>query len=249
MAKSPKGNSDAPRFKSSLPTGAERFLATIVVRALDDNWRTPEDFMRHFPPQVLMQSLASGGLAARRAVDPGRRRARAHRAQEVDLERRRRSPDRARRRHHGTVDDPRAFAAGRARPVPDPKLLWKFVTEDEFWKAYGAEAERVGRAALAVPGRNRARPESDHDPGRHRRPELRGDLLAPERGRPPAHRQTRARKRALGPAARRVELARSGLAVAAPGNDPARAQLGKADPGEDRAPRGHSVGSSDSRPP
>src|ERR1700741_3903568 len=59
MVKSPKGNSEAPRFKSSLPTGAERFIATLVVRALDDNWRTPEDFMRHFPPQLLMQSLSS----------------------------------------------------------------------------------------------------------------------------------------------------------------------------------------------
>ena len=41
MAKlSPSGGSSSG-FKSSLKTGADRFLSQVVVHALEDNWRTP----------------------------------------------------------------------------------------------------------------------------------------------------------------------------------------------------------------
>jgi hypothetical protein len=43
--------------KHSPETGAERFLSQVVVHALEDNWRSPEDFFRHFQPLDLMQSL------------------------------------------------------------------------------------------------------------------------------------------------------------------------------------------------
>jgi len=148
MAKSPKGNSDAPRFKSSLPTGAERFLATLVVRAFDDNWRTPDDFMRHFPPQVLMQSLA-GADSLRAAIL-------IHAAGVHERIARKKSIS------SGAEDLQIALDEGVTDPSailellpPDervkylnPKLLWKFITEDEFWKAYGAEAERQAARRL-----------------------------------------------------------------------------------------------------
>jgi len=45
-------------FDSLLPTGRERFLAQVMVHALQDGWATAEDFLRHFPPQKLIESLA-----------------------------------------------------------------------------------------------------------------------------------------------------------------------------------------------
>jgi hypothetical protein len=44
-------------FKSELKTGAERYLAKVMVSALNDGWRKPEDFLRHFTPGDMMQRL------------------------------------------------------------------------------------------------------------------------------------------------------------------------------------------------
>jgi hypothetical protein len=44
-------------FKSELKTGAERYLARVMVSAFTDGWRKPEDFLRHFKPGDLMQRL------------------------------------------------------------------------------------------------------------------------------------------------------------------------------------------------
>jgi hypothetical protein len=44
-------------FKSELKTGAERYLAQVIVTALNEGWRTPDDFLRHFKPADLMQRL------------------------------------------------------------------------------------------------------------------------------------------------------------------------------------------------
>jgi hypothetical protein len=47
----------AEPFKSELKTGAERYLAKVMVSALNDGWRKPEDFLRHFKPGDMMQRL------------------------------------------------------------------------------------------------------------------------------------------------------------------------------------------------
>src|SRR5262245_2549577 len=47
----------ASNFKSELKTGAERYLSQVIVSALQDGWRTPDDFLRHFKPADLMQGL------------------------------------------------------------------------------------------------------------------------------------------------------------------------------------------------
>jgi hypothetical protein len=148
MAKSSKGNSDAPRFKSNLSSGAERFLAVMIVRALDDNWRTPDDFMRLFPPQVLMQSLAAAdSLRAQLLIQAAgvheriaRKKSISSGAEDLQI----------------ALDEGITDAGAILELVPpdervrylDPKLLWKFVTEDEFWKAYGAEPERIAARRL-----------------------------------------------------------------------------------------------------
>src|SRR5687767_12837771 len=47
----------AQPFKSELKTGAERYLSQVIVSALTDGWRSPDDFLRHFKPGDLMQRL------------------------------------------------------------------------------------------------------------------------------------------------------------------------------------------------
>ena len=46
-------------FKSSLKTGAERFLSQALAHVLAQGFRTPDDFLRHFKPLDLMVALES----------------------------------------------------------------------------------------------------------------------------------------------------------------------------------------------
>lgn len=43
--------------KSELKTGRERFLAHVIEHALQIGRRSAEDFVRHFPPKVIMEGL------------------------------------------------------------------------------------------------------------------------------------------------------------------------------------------------
>jgi hypothetical protein len=49
---------DANRFKSRLEQGKDRFLAHAIEHALESGRRSPEDFVRHFPPEAIMEGLA-----------------------------------------------------------------------------------------------------------------------------------------------------------------------------------------------
>ena len=49
---------DDKRFKSRLEHGKDRFLAHAIEHALESGRRTPEDFVRHFPPEAIMEGLA-----------------------------------------------------------------------------------------------------------------------------------------------------------------------------------------------
>jgi len=56
---SPLTDKDSPAQTSSeLPTGAERFLSRVAQHTTKNGWQSPEDFVRHFGPQSLMQALA-----------------------------------------------------------------------------------------------------------------------------------------------------------------------------------------------
>lgn len=57
MAKHPSGGSTSWESSSSLKSGAERFLSQVVHHALENGFRTPEDFLRAFKPLELMESL------------------------------------------------------------------------------------------------------------------------------------------------------------------------------------------------
>jgi len=59
MAKPSGSGVSSFESKSSLKTGAERFLSQVVARSLESGLRTNEDFLRAFPPLDLMRGLDS----------------------------------------------------------------------------------------------------------------------------------------------------------------------------------------------
>src|SRR5260221_6576749 len=46
------------RHMTELTDPRQRFVARVVDHTLSDRWRTAEDFLRHFPPSVIVSSLA-----------------------------------------------------------------------------------------------------------------------------------------------------------------------------------------------
>src|SRR5688572_14890176 len=54
---SEKGRRESPAFESKLTEGKQRFLSHVVVHALGHGRRTPEDFLRFFPPAAVMHGL------------------------------------------------------------------------------------------------------------------------------------------------------------------------------------------------
>src|SRR6476469_7156092 len=51
--KPPKPGSAAP------PASARRFLAQLMEYCFREGWRTPDDFVKHFPAQTMMAALKS----------------------------------------------------------------------------------------------------------------------------------------------------------------------------------------------
>ena len=47
---------EAPR-SSQLSKGRERFLAHVIEHGFEVGRRSPEDFVRHFPPTIIMEGL------------------------------------------------------------------------------------------------------------------------------------------------------------------------------------------------
>jgi hypothetical protein len=139
------------RHLSELPTARERFLARILDQAFDDGWRTPEDFLRHFPPSVIVESLARADdlrvkllvgttganerLALKKSV--------ASAAEDVAL---------------ALEEEITTPATVVSLYPPDAKVrylpadaLWKFYAEDEFFNAERMlDAERHVRAAARL---------------------------------------------------------------------------------------------------
>jgi outer membrane biosynthesis protein TonB len=125
--------SSAQPFKSELKTGAERYLSQVIVSALKDGWRTPDDFLRHFKPADLMQRLEKApDLRATILVQAAGVHERI-----------------AKKKSTGSAaEDLRiALDEGVTTPVqvldligPDDRVrhlerakLWSFVTEEQFW--------------------------------------------------------------------------------------------------------------------
>jgi hypothetical protein len=133
-------------FKSELKTGAERYLAQVIVTAFNEGWRTPEDFLRHFKPADLMQRLEKApDLRATLLVKAAgvheriaRKKSNGSAAEDLRI----------------ALDEGVTTSAAvlelippddRIRYLERPKL-WAFLTEEHFW---AANAQTTGEKAVA----------------------------------------------------------------------------------------------------
>jgi hypothetical protein len=131
--------------KSQLKTGAERFLSQSVGRALDDNWRTPEDFLRHFKPLDIMTGLEKApdlraallvkGAGVHEKIARKKSTSSAAEDLRIALDEQVTSP--AEVMALFPVDDRVRFL--------DRQKLWAFVTEDQFWTSEGKNDRGVDR--------------------------------------------------------------------------------------------------------
>lgn len=148
MAKSDGGSGSD--FKSSLKSASERFLSQAVVHVLEKNFRTPDDFLRHFKPADLMQGLEGApDLRARILIEGAgvhekiaRKKSTTSAAEDLRL----------------ALDEGVTSAAQLLTLLPpddrvryfDSKKLWAFTTEDEFWSPLNAEANVDGALSRVV---------------------------------------------------------------------------------------------------
>ncbi len=137
-------------FTSELSSGRERFLAHVVERAVKSGQRTPEDFVRHFPPAAIMAGLhdqaslranilaATTGIKSRIAIKKSAESA--GEDLQIALDEKETTP--------GAVVD--LFEPDdRVRYLSD-KALWQFVVEGEFWDAPSSDIEASKKATEHV---------------------------------------------------------------------------------------------------
>ncbi|MFO7177281.1 MAG: hypothetical protein DIU78_001160 [Pseudomonadota bacterium] len=147
--KSSEGSSSA--FKSSLKSGTERFLSRVVVHALEDGWKTPEDFLRHFGPLDLMRALEAAPelrknilvIAAGVHEKIARKKSTESAAEDLQiaLEEDLTTP----------ADLLSLFQADDRVRYLEADRLWSFAFEGDFHKANGTERDRaVERMAFLI---------------------------------------------------------------------------------------------------
>jgi hypothetical protein len=137
------------QYKSSLDKSADRFLAQALVHALGDNWRTPDDFLRHFKPLDIMKGLSAdpdmrarllseaAGVHAKIAIKKSIESA----AEDLQIA------------LDESVTDPAAILElfppdARVRYL-DHRRLWSFLVEDEFWNN-GQKERAVNRMTFML---------------------------------------------------------------------------------------------------
>jgi hypothetical protein len=139
----------AKSYESALDSGPERFLAHLVAHALEDGWRTADDFVRHFPPGDIIASLAQNDeLRAQVLVRAAKVHERLAKKKSVAS---------------ASEDLSIALDEGVCEPAtvlevyqPDDQVrhldharLWAFVTEEAFWqKPPGDVAHETGVARV-----------------------------------------------------------------------------------------------------
>jgi hypothetical protein len=140
-------SSSAPahRLESRLPTGRERFLAAIVDYALSEGWRTSKDFLRHFGPRDLMESLAKDDeLRARVLMGTTRVNGRLATRKTIASA----AEDLALALEEGLTDADKLMGLIPADDCVrhlDATKLWNFLTEAEFWKGESTDAQERER--------------------------------------------------------------------------------------------------------
>ncbi len=143
----------AVAFKSSLKTGAERFLAQALAHVLAQGFRTADDFLRHFKPLDLMVALESAHeLRAEILVKA----AGVHQKIAIKKSTTSGAEDLRIAMEEGLTDAAAILelfpADDRVRYLDAPRL-WSFLVEDEFWSTLNAEANRdraIGRMTFTL---------------------------------------------------------------------------------------------------
>ncbi|MEI9950852.1 MAG: hypothetical protein WDO74_18215 [Pseudomonadota bacterium] len=143
----------AVAFKSSLKTGAERFLAQALAHVLAQGFRSADDFLRHFKPLDLMVALESAHeLRAEILVKA----AGVHQKIAIKKSTTSGAEDLRIAIEEGLTDAAAILelfpADDRVRYLEAPRL-WSFLVEDEFWSTLNAEANRdraIGRMTFTL---------------------------------------------------------------------------------------------------
>ncbi len=148
-----KISTDSAAFKSTLKTGAERFLSQALAHALAQGFRTPDDFLRHFKPLDLMVALESAhDLRAEILVKA----AGVHQKIAIKKSTSSGAEDLRISIEEGLTDAPailELFPADERVRYLDASKLWSFLVEDEFWSTPNAEANReraIGRMTFTL---------------------------------------------------------------------------------------------------
>lgn len=136
---------EEPQLSSNLKSGRERFLALVIQHGLAIGRRTSEDFVRHFPPQVIMEGLRDRASLRAKILVPT-----VGTKQRVALK----------KSWQSAADDlDISLAEGETEAsavvelfAPDDRVtyleaseLWDFITEGEFWNATGKDAKLAQR--------------------------------------------------------------------------------------------------------
>jgi hypothetical protein len=146
MADGNQTEAAAPAFTSKLKEGRQRFLSLVVEHALVHGRRTPDDFIRHFPPTAIMTGLKNQprlrgqilvmatGLKEKIAVKKSAESA----AEDLQVALDEAETDAAAVLELFQADD-------RVRYL-DAASLWSFLVEGEFWNATVSKKEEFERA-------------------------------------------------------------------------------------------------------
>lgn len=138
------------RHVSQLADPRMRFLARVVDHTLQEGFRTPEDFLRHFPPAAIVSSLASNDeLRVKLLV------ATTGTHEKIAL-----------KKSVASASEDLALALEEATTTPaavvalyppddqvrqlDGKKLWAFVAEDGCYKVAPKDAARYARASSRI---------------------------------------------------------------------------------------------------
>jgi hypothetical protein len=132
--------SASKRHVSELPDPRQRFLARVVDHALSERARTADDFLRHFPPPVIVSSLARADeLRVRLLVAAtgthekiALKKSVASAVEDLELALAEQTTTAAALVGLYSADDKVRYL--------DARKLWSFVVEDEFFKA-GARSD------------------------------------------------------------------------------------------------------------